>query len=170
MTRFDECLRYVLQHESGYVNNPHDPGGHTNLGVTKDTWERWVGHPVSVDAIKELTIADVTPLYQDKYWDRAKCGALPVGMDYCVFDTAVNSGPGRAIKFLQEVVGTTADGVLGPMTLRAIHAADASEVISNYAAERLKFLKELTTWPTFGRGWERRVEEVKRTALLMAAL
>jgi lysozyme family protein len=116
MTRFDECLRYVLQHEGGYVNNPHDPGGHTNLGVTKDTWERWVGHPVSVDAIKELTIADVTPLYQDKYWDRAKCGALPVGMDYCVFDTAVNSGPGRAIKFLQEVVGTTADGVLGPMT------------------------------------------------------
>lgn len=169
MTRFDDCLAHVLTHEGGYVAHPADPGGHTNLGCTKDTWERWVGHPVSVDAIKELTIADVTPLYQDKYWDRAKCGALPVGMDYCIFDTAVNSGPGRAIKFLQEVVGTTVDGALGPVTLRALSDLNPRDAINQYCDRRLAFLQELTTWPTFGRGWGRRVEEVRSTALAMLA-
>jgi lysozyme family protein len=162
--RFDDCLNHVLAHEGGYVAHPADPGGHTNLGVTKDTWERWVGHAVSVDAIKALTVADVTPVYREKYWDRAKCGALPVGIDYCVFDTAVNSGPGRAVKFLQEVVGATSDGILGPMTLRAVHAMNPRDVIDGYCDKRLAFLQELKTWPTFGRGWGRRVDEVKRTA------
>jgi lysozyme family protein len=169
MTRFDECLRYVLQHEGGYVNNPNDPGGHTNLGITKDTWERWVGHPVSVDVIRALTVEQVTPVYREKYWDRAKCGALPVGIDYIVFDAAVNSGPGRAIKFLQETVGTTPDGVLGPRTLGAVQDHQIEDVIKLYGACRLEFLAELKTWPTFGRGWRRRVDEVTRSALMMAA-
>jgi lysozyme family protein len=162
--RFDDCLACVLTHEGGYVAHPADPGGHTNLGVTKDTWERWVGRSVSVDAIKALTVADVTPVYREKYWDRAKCGLLPVGIDYCVFDTAVNSGPGRAVKFLQEVVGSTPDGVLGPLTLRAVHAMNPRDVIDGYCGLRLEFLAELPTWPTFGRGWRRRVDEVRRTA------
>lgn len=162
--RFDDCLACVLTHEGGYVAHPADPGGHTNLGVTKDTWERWVGRSVSVDAIKALTVADVTPVYREKYWDRAKCGLLPVGIDYCVFDTAVNSGPGRAVKFLQEVVGSTPDGVLGPLTLRAVHAMNPRDVIDGYCDKRLSFLQELKTWETFGRGWGRRVDEVRRTA------
>jgi lysozyme family protein len=167
--RFDDCLACVLTHEGGYVAHPADPGGHTNLGVTKDTWERWVGRSVSVDAIKALTVADVTPVYREKYWDRAKCGLLPVGIDYCVFDTAVNSGPGRAVKFLQEVVGSTPDGVLGPLTLRAVHAMNPRDVIDGYCDLRLEFLAELPTWPTFGRGWGRRVDEVRRTAHEMLA-
>jgi lysozyme family protein len=167
--RFDDCLACVLTHEGGYVAHPADPGGHTNLGVTKDTWERWVGRSVSVDAIKALTVSDVTPVYREKYWDRAKCGLLPVGIDYCVFDTAVNSGPGRAVKFLQEVVGSTPDGVIGPLTLRAIHAMNPRDVIDGYCDKRLAFLQELKTWPTFGRGWGRRVDEVRRTAHEMLA-
>jgi lysozyme family protein len=162
--RFDDCLACVLTHEGGYVAHPADPGGHTNLGVTKDTWERWMGRSVSVDAIKALTVADVTPVYREKYWDRAKCGLLPVGIDYCVFDTAVNSGPGRAVKFLQEVVGSTPDGVIGPLTLRAVHDMNPRDVIDGYCGLRLEFLAELPTWPTFGRGWRRRVDEVRRTA------
>jgi len=167
--RFNDCLKRVLVHEGGYVAHPADPGGHTNLGVTKDTWERWVGHAVSVDAIKALTVADVPPVYREKYWDRAKCGALPVGIDYCVFDTAVNSGPGRAVKFLQEVVNSTPDGILGPLTLRAVHAMNPRDVIDGYCDKRLAFLQELKTWETFGRGWGRRVDEVKRTAHEMLA-
>jgi lysozyme family protein len=167
--RFDDCLACVLTHEGGYVAHPADPGGHTNLGVTKDTWERWVGRSVSVDAIKALTVSDVTPVYREKYWDRAKCGLLPVGIDYCVFDTAVNSGPGRAVKFLQEVVGSTPDGVIGPLTLRAVHAMNPREVIDGYCDKRLAFLQELKTWETFGRGWGRRVDEVRRTAHEMLA-
>jgi lysozyme family protein len=167
--RFDDCLNHVLEHEGGFVDHPADPGGATNLGVTKDTWERWVGHGVSVDAIKALTVADVTPVYRDKYWARAKCGELPVGLDYCVFDTAVNSGPGRAVKFLQEVVGATPDGAIGPLTLRAVHAMNPREVIDGYCDKRLAFLQELKTWPTFGRGWGRRVDEVRRTAHEMLA-
>lgn len=167
--RFDNCLKHVLAHEGGFVEHPNDPGGATNLGITKDTWERWVGHPVSVDVIRALTVDDVTPVYREKYWDRAKCGALPVGMDYCVFDTAVNSGPGRAIKFLQETVGTTPDGVLGPLTLKALTDMNPRDAIDQYCYRRLEFLAELNTWPTFGRGWRRRVDEVRTTALEMLA-
>ncbi|MFZ9959251.1 MAG: glycoside hydrolase family 108 protein [Candidatus Limnocylindrus sp.] len=167
--RFDDGLKHVLAHEGGFVEHPNDPGGATNLGVTKETWERWVGHGVSVDAIRALTVADVTPVYREKYWDRAKCGALPVGIDYCVFDTAVNSGPGRAVKFLQEVVGSTPDGVIGPLTLRAVHVMNPRDVIDRYCGLRLEFLAELPTWPTFGRGWRRRVDEVRRTAQEMLA-
>jgi lysozyme family protein len=165
--RFENCLEHVLAHEGGFVDHPKDPGGATNLGCTKDTWERWVGHPVEVDVIKALTIEDVTPLYQEKYWDRAKCGDLPVGLDYCVFDTAVNSGPGRAVKFLQEVAGVEADGVLGPKTLAAVRTLNPRDAINSYCDKRLAFLQELKTWETFGRGWGRRVLEVRRTALEM---
>jgi lysozyme family protein len=167
--RFDECLKHVLAHEGGFVDHPADPGGATNLGCTKAVWEEWCDRPVTVDEIRALTVEDVTPVYREKYWDRAKCGALPVGIDYCVFDTAVNSGPGRAIKFLQETVGATPDGVLGPLTLRAVHAMNPRDVIDGYCDRRLTFLQELKTWETFGRGWGRRVLEVRRTAHEMLA-
>jgi len=161
--RFETCLRPVLAHEGGFVEHPLDPGGATNRGVTIAVWERWVGRPVTIDEIKALTDEDVTPLYREKYWDRPRCGTLPVGIDYCVFDTAVNSGPGRAVKFLQEVVGVKADGVIGPITLAAVRAMNPRDVIDGYCDQRLAFMKELKTWETFGRGWGRRVLEVRRT-------
>lgn len=169
MTRFEESLQHVLQHEGGFVDHPKDPGGATNLGCTKSTWESWCGHPVELDVIKNLTPQDVAPLYQEKYWDKARCEDLPAGIDYCVFDTAINSGPGRAVKFLQEAVGVTADGVIGPRTLAAVQLRGQDELIDEYCDKRLAFLRELKTWDTFGRGWARRVEEVRRTALMMAA-
>ena len=164
---FAKCLEYVLVHEGGFVDHPKDPGGATNLGVTKKTWENWVGHPVDVEVIKNLTVADVTPLYKQKYWDKVCGDDLPDGIDYCVFDTAINSGPGRAAKFLQEAIGVNADGAIGPMTLKAANEANARQVCDTYSAARLEFLQELKTWETFGRGWERRVTEVRRHALSM---
>jgi lysozyme family protein len=168
---FERALADLLSpdREGGFVNHPDDPGGMTNLGVTKAVWEAWVRHPVDEKAMRALTVADVAPLYKRKYWDAAKCDELPEGVDYIVFDTAVNSGPGRAIKFLQGCVGVDMDGALGPKTLAAVRAASAKQIIEDYAKRRLSFLRDLPNWDTFSRGWVRRVAEVQNTASTMTA-
>ena len=105
---------------------------------------------------------------KERYWDKVKADELPAGLDYVVFDTAINSGPGRAVKLLQEVIGTTPDGAIGPLTLRAVAAMPAADVINKYQDNRLLYLQSLPTWPTFGRGWARRVEEGRALALQMS--
>lgn len=166
---FDACLKALLVHEGGYVNNPKDPGGMTNLGVTKTVWEEWVGHPVDEKAMRALTPADVAPLYKRKYWDKIQGDALPDGVDYAVFDAAVNSGPGRAIKWLQGCVGAEMDGALGPKTLGAVKLADSTALVEDYAKRRLSFMMSLPTWADFGKGWSRRVAEVQTVAAHMTA-
>lgn len=165
---FDAALAAILHHEGGYVNHPKDPGGMTNLGVTKRVWEEWVGHEVDEKAMRALTPADVAPMYRKKYWDAIRGDELPTGVDYIVFDAAVNSGPGRAAKWLQSVVGAVPDGQIGPATLRAMQSHLASDIIHAYQAKRLEFLKNLATWDTFGKGWKRRVAEVTSTASTLA--
>lgn len=162
---FERSLAYVLQHEGGFVNHPDDPGGMTNLGCTKAVWEEWCGHPVNEKIMRSLTPADVAPLYKRKYWDKVKADDLPSGVDYCVFDTAINSGPGRAIKLLQGVVGTDMDGDLGPKTLGAVKAFDSKDLIQDYSKRRLSFMMDLKNWPTFGKGWTNRVTDVEKNAL-----
>lgn len=163
-SNFEKALESVLHHENGFVNHPKDPGGITNLGCTKRVWEEWVGHPVTEQAMRDLKPADVAPLYKKKYWDKISGDDLPTGVDSCVFDTAINSGPGRAVKMLQACVGAEVDGVLGPNSLKAVIAFDAKTLIADYSQRRLSFLTELATWETFGKGWTRRVNEVKDTA------
>jgi len=165
---FPKALAAVLVHEGGYVNNPKDPGGMTNLGCTKTVWEEHCGHPVDEKAMRALTPADVGPLYKNKYWDKIKGDALPAGVDYVVFDAAINSGPGRAAKWLQACVNVYADGIIGDKTIQAVLNKDAKELINDYCAYRLAYLKMLQTWQTFGKGWERRVKEVNATALSMS--
>jgi len=166
---FNACLAKLLIHEGGYVNHPDDPGGMTNLGVTAKVWEEWVGHPVDEKQMRALTPEMVAPLYKRKYWDACHADELISGLDYCVFDVAVNSGPGRAIKFLQSAVGATPDGGYGSITSALVKKAEAdpAKLIEAYCDSRLQFLKSLKTWPTFGKGWERRVNEVKADALKM---
>ncbi|NBS68269.1 hypothetical protein EBT31_05050 [bacterium] len=166
---WQDALAHVLKSEGGYVNHPSDPGGRTNLGVTQRVWEEWVKHDVDEKQMRELTPEMVAPLYQEKYWQRVKGDELPAGIDYCVFDASVNSGVGRASKWLQEVCGTQPDGVIGPMTLRVAQAIVPTDLVNMYCDKRLAFLKELKTWETFGKGWERRVEEVRSHALTMIA-
>lgn len=161
---FDSALEAVLHHEGGYVNHPSDPGGMTNLGVTKRVWEEWVKRPVDEAEMRSLTPEMVAPLYKQRYWDRVRGDDLPAGVDYCVFDCGINSGPGRAVKFLQQVVGADDDGVIGPGTLKAVAAMPADEIVSKYQAKRLEFLQALPTWDTFGKGWGRRVTEVASAA------
>ena len=164
---FETCLKLMLEHEGGYVNHKLDPGGRTNHGVTQRVWEEWVGHEVDEKQMRALTHEMVAPLYKRKYWDAVRADDLVAGVDYCVFDVAVNSGPGRAIKFLQSSVGVTADGGFGPATLAAVTKEDPTRLIEMYCAKRLEFLQSLKTFETFGKGWSRRVAEVKDKALKM---
>jgi len=166
---FDAALKAILHHEGGYVNHPSDPGGRTNLGVTQRVWEEWVGHEVDEKAMRALTPELVGPMYKAKYWDKIKGDDLPEGVDYAVFDAAVNSGPGRAAKWLQSCVGVEPDGGIGPKTLAAVAAFDPKELVEDYAKRRLSFLMDLPHWGTFGKGWGRRVAEVQNTASSMTA-
>ena len=115
-SNYEKCLETILHHEGGYVNHPKDPGGETNLGVTKRVYEDFGG----TKDMKDLTVDDVAPIYKKEYWDRVKGDELPSGLDLCVFDFGVNAGTGRAAKYLQSMIGTTPDGGIGPNTLKAL--------------------------------------------------
>ena len=168
-SNFNKCLELLLAHEGGFVNHPSDPGGMTNLGVTARVWEEWVGHDVDEKQMRALTHADVAPLYKRKYWDACRADELVSGVDYCVFDVAVNSGVGRAVKLLQSVVGATPDGGYGSITSALVKEAekDPARLIEVYCTKRLEFLQSLKTFSVFGKGWSRRVAEVKEEALKM---
>jgi len=166
---FEKCFALVIKNEGGYVDNPKDPGGATNLGCTKKVWEEWIGHEVTKDDIRALTHADVMPLYKKRYWDAVKGDNLPDGVDYAVFDLAINSGPGKAAKTLQSVLGANPDGQIGPATLRTLEAADPRDVATKVCEARLAFLQGLATFATFGKGWTRRVAEVQAAAKDMTA-
>jgi lysozyme family protein len=141
----------------------------TNLGVTKRVWEAWVGHPVGEKEMRALTLATVARLYKRQYWDAVKGDELPTGLDYLMFDFAVNAGAGRAIRTMQKALGTTPDGVIGPKTMAAIKAADPKDLIAKFSMERELFYKALPTFATFGRGWLRRVDESKSQAMTLLA-
>ena len=162
-----KCLETILHHEGGYVNHPKDPGGETNLGVTKRVYEDFGG----TKDMKDLTRQDVEPIYKKNYWDRVKGDHLPAGLDLCVFDFGVNAGTGRAAKYLQTLIGTVADGGIGPNTLKTldshIQKNGVENTIKSYQAERQKFYESLDTFATFGKGWTRRVDETTEMALAM---
>lgn len=158
---FDIAFKALLKHEGGFVNHPIDPGGMTNLGVTKLVWENWVGHPVDEQTMRGLTPEMVAPLYKKRYWDAVRGDDLPSGVDLVVFDCAVNSGVGRASRFLQQVVGVTDDGKIGPGTIQAVLSKDPKELVDAFCDKRQAFLESLPTFGTFGKGWSRRVAEVR---------
>ena len=162
---FEASLKAVLVHEGGYVFNKNDPGGMTNLGCTKAVWEEYCGHEVNEKTMRALAPADVAPLYKRKYWDKVCGDDLPAGVDYVVFDAAINSGAGRAAKWLQACVGVEPDGSIGPKTLAAVQAFNAKQLVEDYSKRRLSFLMDLPTWDTFGKGWSRRVNEVETVGI-----
>ena len=142
----------------------------TNLGVTKRVYESWVGKEVNESDMRTLTADDVAPIYEKNYWDKVKGNDLPGGLDLCVFDFGVNAGPGRAAKYLQTMIGTVADGGIGPNTLLALgnyvdEVGDVAQVIKDYQEKRQSYYEGLSTFATFGKGWTRRVEETTEEAL-----
>ena len=165
---FDKCLAMLLAHEGGFVNHPKDPGGMTNLGVTRAVYEDWVDGPVSEQDMRDLKPEDVGPIYKKKYWDRVKADNLPEGLDWSCFDWCVNSGSKRPAKALQRIIGATADGSIGPATLTLVADHDPVELIEKMFDSRQSFYEGLTTFDTFGRGWTRRNKETLEQSLTMA--
>lgn len=165
---FDACFDLMIKHEGGFVNHPKDPGGMTNLGVTKRVWEEYTGKTATEAEMRSLTKDKVKPLYRKNYWDKVRGDDLPKGVDYAVFDFAVNSGPGRSARTLQRVLEVKQDGEIGPKTLAKVFDANPRELVQDICEQRMRFLQSLPTWATFGRGWKRRVEEVEDIAFKMA--
>ena len=155
---FNRSLEFVLKSEEGFSDNPADPGGMTNLGVTKGAWERFVGHPVTEADMRALTPDAVGSFYHQKYWDLAQCDFFPSGLDYMMFDFAVNAGVDRATKTLQTAVGAFPDGSIGVRTLAAV--ISCKDLLNAFSAAKRDFYRSLKTFPIFGKGWLKRVDEV----------
>lgn len=166
---FPRALSLVLRSEGGWSDNLGDPGGATMKGVTLANFRRYVKANASKADLKQITDEQVATVYRRFYWDAVAGAELPAGVDYAVFDFAVNSGPGRASKYLQAAVGAVQDGRIGPATLGAVKAKPAGVVVDALYDARLVFLRRLPTWPTFGRGWSARVASVRAEALLLSA-
>jgi len=164
---FDTCMTMLLAHEGGYVNHPSDPGGMTNLGVTKRTYDEYHGTDIDEEGLRQLTKADVEPIYRRNYWDRCRCQDLASGLDWAVFDFAVNAGTGRAARTLQKAVGATEDGSIGPLTLMLVKQHEVANVINRIAIYREGVYRSLSTFDTFGRGGLRRNDETRKQGLAM---
>lgn len=165
---FQRSLAAVLKHEGGYVDHPADPGGATNMGITFATLQAWRGKPITKVDVQNLTKSEAGQIYKARYWDRLNADHLPYGVDYAVFDFGVNSGVSRSAMYLQEIVGVAQDGKIGPITLAAVAKWDSVKLVEKLCANRLAFVKRLSTWPTFGKGWSRRISEVLHLAKDMA--
>jgi lysozyme family protein len=168
---FASALQLVLVHEGGYVDHPQDPGGATNKGVTLAVFQRFYGASRTKEELRAITDAQLEHSYKTGYWDTCQCDALPDGVDYVVFDQAVNSGPGQSAKWLQAAVGVAVDGAIGPQTIAAALQRAPAQVINTMCDARLAFLQRLRNgalWQTFGRGWQARVDGVRAAGQQLA--
>jgi lysozyme family protein len=163
---FEKALPVTLAFEGGYVDNPLDRGGPTNFGVTQNTYSRWLKMQGEPDAdVRDIPEEAMEAIYRTSYWDAAHCGQLAEPLDLCHFDAAVNHGPERAIKMLQEAAGVTIDGLFGPHTLAAIQADDPIRVADRYLDAREGFYRLIVardpTQQEFLPGWEKRVGRLR---------
>ena len=150
---FDTAFHHLLGVEGGYVWHPSDPGGETNWGVTKVVARQ---HGYEGD-MKDLPVELAKAIYRKSYWDAVQAESLPPLIRYAVFDAGVNSGPGTAIRWLQQAVGATPDGVLGPKTLAALQEVNPDGLLRRMLAKRLTAMTYMSGWPSFSKGWARRV-------------
>lgn len=169
-SEFDKAQALVLRYEGGYVNHPRDPGGPTNKGITQRTYDAWrVKRGDGPRDVRDITDAEVKAIYRANYWDEVRGDDLPPGVDLVVYDFAVNSGPSRAIRTLQAALGVAADGRIGDQTLAAIKAADDHDaIVADICARRLAFMRRLSMWSTFGKGWSARVANVQQNGFARA--
>lgn len=177
---FKECLKEVLKHEGGWADNPKDPGGATMKGVTLTNFRKFVNPKASKEDLRKITNAQIETVYRRFYWDAVNGASLPDGVDMAVFDYAVNSGPSRAAKALQKLVAVSQDGAIGPATIAAVSKKDNADVVNDVCDERLAFMKRAKgsagslkgklLWPTFGKGWQRRVDGVRKFSLALASM
>lgn len=167
-SNFEASLARVLKHEGGYANHPSDPGGITNFGITIATYARFKGGSVTAAQMRAMPLSDAKAIYKADYWNTLRCDELPIGLDYALFDYGVNSGSGRASKVLHRLLGLAASAAVTDEAILRVGRRKTTTLVSKLCNERLTFLQSLKTWPVFGKGWERRVAEVRRDALAMA--
>lgn len=165
---YPEAIRRLLASEGGYVNHPSDPGGPTNFGITLADYRRYMKPDATAADVRAMKVEEAKAIYREKYWRAVRSDDLPAGVDYCVFDYAVNSGTGRVPKVLQRVLSIGVTGRMDEATVAAVRKREARDVIQAICDERLRFLQGLKTWPVFGKGWSRRVGEVRAAALALA--
>lgn len=153
---YPACYQFTLGYEGGYVNDPDDPGGCTNMGITIGTLEDWRGVDLTCDDVRALTEQEAALIYATSYWAPVWGSQLPTGINCQVWDFGVNAGPSRAIKYLQLCVGTTQDGIMGPNTLAAASAADQEDLLGEYHAQRQAYYESLSNFDKYGEGWTNR--------------
>lgn len=165
---WEKAFSEVLKSEGGYVNDPHDRGGETNLGVTKAAWSEYMGRPIADGEIKALTPDMVNTFYKIRYWDRCKCDNLPNGLDYAVFDFAVNGGVEASSKLLQRAVGVPDDGAIGAKTLEAVAKHDSKNLLAEFSNRKAKYYEQMVInhpeQQKFLKGWNNRIAAVQHTA------
>lgn len=167
--RFRRSEAVVLTFEGLWSNNPKDPGGATWKGVTLRALSEWRGRPCSAAELRAVDDAEIFAIYRAKYWNEVRAGALPPGLDLIIFDSAVNQGRKRAAACLQDALGVTIDGAIGPQTLRAVAGVnDLVDLVERVRVSRLRHYRSLTTFKTFGTGWTRRLNGVAQTATMWA--
>ena len=166
---FDKSLARVLVYEGGYVNDPRDPGGETNKGITHSTYAAYRAREgLGAGSVRNITMGEVQAIYKSMYWDRIRGDQLPAGVDFCMFDAAVNSGVGGAASWAQAVLKLVVDGDFGEKTLQGILGDDPEDFIRDFCSHRLGSLMRLRTWSRFGKGWHARIANVQKAALAMA--
>lgn len=153
---FDSAFHKLLGHEGGYGNHPDDPGGATCWGVTEQV-ARASGY---TGDMRQLPVEVAKDIYRQKYWDAVRADELPAAVRYQVFDAAVNSGVGQSIRWLQRALGVADDGKLGAVTLGKAHTEDPQALVRKLLAQRLRFMTDLKNWPSFSRGWARRIADL----------
>ena len=150
-SNFNDCLNRLLKDEGGYNNNPQDPGGPTNFGITLGDYRKYIKADGTAFDVKNMTVAQASVIYKERYWDALGCDNLPSGVDYTCFDYGVNSGIGRPQRDLTKFKNLT-----GTKLINAIND------------ERMAFLQALNTYPVFGKGWSARVARVRAHSIDLA--
>jgi lysozyme family protein len=169
LANFPPSLTLVLKSEGGYVNNRFDPGGATNFGITQRVYNAYralITQPVQ--SVRYIAMTEVDAIYEHQYWAAVRADDVWAGLDYLLFDEAVNSGPLASIKDLQTALGVKADGQFGMITLSALQAVnDRAALLNKICDLRLSWLHRLKTWRVFGLGWTNRVAFARGNALRM---
>jgi uncharacterized protein (TIGR02594 family) len=173
---FARALAHVLEMEGGFSNDPYDPGGPTNKGITLAVYAAWKrvaldasSAPALIEDLKAISGEDLRAIYEQRYWLKAGCPDLPAALAVMQFDTAVNHGPGTAVRILQETVGTAADGEIGPQTRAAIARMPVQNALEHYAENRRDRYRAMPHFWRFGRGWLARVDKTLALATAIAA-
>jgi lysozyme family protein len=167
---FDACLAFVLREEGGYSDDPLDPGGATNFGITLNELSAWRHTAVLKQDVQNMTQDEAKAIYRANYWNVIQGDTLPAGVELTVFDAGVNIGTPRAARFLQQIVNVTVDGHIGPQTVAATAAMPADHVIDQFTATRTTFYQSLSTFSHFGAGWLARTNRARVLAYQLAGL